>query len=152
MDWETAVIPILVKPYHEGNLECVAKAQNNSDIEPIVSYTHYLKVIGESLFYGFLVPVCAFMFVKARHNYKTKLKEHVFIKSKITFFLAWACYFYNCFIAFTVNCIWAKSFLKNLLIPVRLLPGLIQGRTKERVPRILHLHCDNLTHASALNI
>ncbi|XP_049426903.1 platelet endothelial cell adhesion molecule [Epinephelus fuscoguttatus] len=45
MDWETAVIPILVKPYHEGNLECVAKAQNNSDIEPIVSYTHYLKVI-----------------------------------------------------------------------------------------------------------
>ncbi|KAK1885745.1 Transmembrane channel-like protein 7 [Dissostichus eleginoides] len=30
---------------HEGNLECVAKAQNNSDIEPTVSYTQYLKVL-----------------------------------------------------------------------------------------------------------
>ncbi|KAM8879883.1 Fc receptor-like protein 5 isoform 1-T1 [Spinachia spinachia] len=43
LNGEVAIIPQVIKPYHEGNLECVAKAQNN--IEPTYSYTHYLKVI-----------------------------------------------------------------------------------------------------------
>ncbi|KAM7009416.1 Fc receptor-like protein 5 [Tautogolabrus adspersus] len=42
---ETAIFPIVIKHYHEGNLECVAKAQNNSKIEPTVSYTHHLRVV-----------------------------------------------------------------------------------------------------------
>ncbi|KAF3844026.1 hypothetical protein F7725_016074 [Dissostichus mawsoni] len=45
LNGEVANFPILVQPNHEGNLECVAKAQNNSDIEPTVSYTQYLKVL-----------------------------------------------------------------------------------------------------------
>lgn len=48
LDGEDASIPIIVRPYHEGNLECVAKAQNNPHIKPTVSNTHYLKVIGGS--------------------------------------------------------------------------------------------------------
>ncbi|KAM7393833.1 hypothetical protein PAMP_020673 [Pampus punctatissimus] len=38
-------ISVTIKPFHEGNLECVARAKNNSTIEQTVSYTHYLKVI-----------------------------------------------------------------------------------------------------------
>ncbi|XP_044202068.1 platelet endothelial cell adhesion molecule [Thunnus albacares] len=45
LDGQVGTIPLLIKPYHEGNLECVAKAQNNSDIEPTVSNKHYLRVI-----------------------------------------------------------------------------------------------------------
>ncbi|XP_033976531.1 Fc receptor-like protein 5 isoform X1 [Trematomus bernacchii] len=45
LNGEVANFPIVVQPNHEGNLECVAKAQNNSDIEPTVSYTQYLKVL-----------------------------------------------------------------------------------------------------------
>ncbi|KAK5899809.1 hypothetical protein CesoFtcFv8_009240 [Champsocephalus esox] len=45
LNGKVANFPIVVKPNHEGNLECVAKAQNNSDIEPTVSYTQYLKVL-----------------------------------------------------------------------------------------------------------
>ncbi|XP_077380647.1 platelet endothelial cell adhesion molecule isoform X6 [Festucalex cinctus] len=41
----TASFPLIVKTSHEGNLECVARAQNNSHVEPSVSYTHSLKVI-----------------------------------------------------------------------------------------------------------
>lgn len=33
----------------DGNLQCVARAQNNSNILPTVSKDHYLKVIGGSL-------------------------------------------------------------------------------------------------------
>ncbi|XP_076584669.1 Fc receptor-like protein 5 [Chaetodon auriga] len=42
---EVASFPLVIRPYHEGNLECVAKAQNNSNIEPTVSNIHYLQVI-----------------------------------------------------------------------------------------------------------
>lgn len=48
---EIANFPLVAQTSYEGNLECVAKAQNNSNIEPTVSYTHYLKVVGESLYY-----------------------------------------------------------------------------------------------------
>lgn len=51
LDGEDAVFLMVIKPKHEGNLECVAKGQNNSNIEPTVSYTHYLKVVGELLYY-----------------------------------------------------------------------------------------------------
>ncbi|XP_011610778.2 Fc receptor-like protein 3 [Takifugu rubripes] len=40
-----ASIPIFVRPKHEGNLECVAKAQGNPNIRPTVSNSHYLRVI-----------------------------------------------------------------------------------------------------------
>ncbi|XP_070836156.1 platelet endothelial cell adhesion molecule [Chaetodon trifascialis] len=42
---ENASFPLVIKAYHDGNLECVAKAQNNSNIEPTVSNIHHLKVI-----------------------------------------------------------------------------------------------------------
>ncbi|XP_029310269.1 hemicentin-2 isoform X2 [Cottoperca gobio] len=45
LDREVAVFPMVIKPSHEGNLTCVAKAQNNSNIEPTVSDTQYLKVV-----------------------------------------------------------------------------------------------------------
>lgn len=45
---EVAFFPMVIRPYHEGNLECVAKAQNNSNIEPTVSNILYLRVVGES--------------------------------------------------------------------------------------------------------
>ncbi|XP_034543163.1 uncharacterized protein LOC117815513 [Notolabrus celidotus] len=45
LDGEEANFPLMIKSRHEGNLECVAKAQNNSRIEPTVSHTHYLKVV-----------------------------------------------------------------------------------------------------------
>ncbi|XP_077426579.1 platelet endothelial cell adhesion molecule isoform X2 [Vanacampus margaritifer] len=40
-----ASFPLIVKASHDGNLECVARVQNNSHVEPSVSYTHNLKVI-----------------------------------------------------------------------------------------------------------
>ncbi|XP_030273400.1 Fc receptor-like protein 3 isoform X2 [Sparus aurata] len=40
-----ATLPLYVRHFHEGNLVCVASAQNNSLIEPTVSNIHYLKVI-----------------------------------------------------------------------------------------------------------
>ncbi|XP_045904417.1 platelet endothelial cell adhesion molecule [Micropterus dolomieu] len=40
-----ANFPLVIKQSLEGNLECVAKGQNNSNIEPTVSYTHYLRVV-----------------------------------------------------------------------------------------------------------
>lgn len=46
---QRGVFPILIKASHDGNLECVAKAQNNTSIEPTVSSHHRLRVIGESL-------------------------------------------------------------------------------------------------------
>ncbi|XP_041839871.1 platelet endothelial cell adhesion molecule isoform X2 [Melanotaenia boesemani] len=42
---EVAVIPKVIKPNHEGYLECVARVQNNSEIIPTVSNTYFLKVI-----------------------------------------------------------------------------------------------------------
>ncbi|XP_070775527.1 contactin-5 isoform X5 [Enoplosus armatus] len=45
MDGEVASFPMVIKSSHEGNLECVAKGQNNTNIEPTVSYMHYLKVV-----------------------------------------------------------------------------------------------------------
>ncbi|XP_054636451.1 Fc receptor-like protein 5 isoform X2 [Dunckerocampus dactyliophorus] len=42
---ETATFPIVITTLHEGNLECVARAQNNPHLEPTVSFPHYLKVI-----------------------------------------------------------------------------------------------------------
>ncbi|XP_023146164.2 Fc receptor-like protein 5 isoform X2 [Amphiprion ocellaris] len=45
LDGEVAVIPMIIKTSHEGYLECVASAQNNSEITPTVSHPHYLKVV-----------------------------------------------------------------------------------------------------------
>lgn len=50
LDGEIAAFPMVIKHYHDGNLECVAKAQNNSNIEPTVSDTHHLKVVGKCLY------------------------------------------------------------------------------------------------------
>ncbi|XP_037097329.1 uncharacterized protein si:dkey-93h22.7 isoform X2 [Syngnathus acus] len=44
-DGQAASFSIVIQTFHEGNLECVARAQNNSLVEPSVSYTHNLKVI-----------------------------------------------------------------------------------------------------------
>ncbi|XP_057700678.1 platelet endothelial cell adhesion molecule isoform X2 [Corythoichthys intestinalis] len=44
-DGEVATFPIVIKTYHQGNLECVGTVQNNSHVEPSVSYPHNLKVI-----------------------------------------------------------------------------------------------------------
>ncbi|KAM6942162.1 Fc receptor-like protein 5 [Lycodopsis pacificus] len=45
LNGEVGTMPMVITLYHEGSLECVAKAQNNSNIEPTVSYAHYLKVV-----------------------------------------------------------------------------------------------------------
>ncbi|XP_051939275.1 platelet endothelial cell adhesion molecule isoform X2 [Hippocampus zosterae] len=45
LDGQVASFPVVIRTFHEGNLECVARAQNNSHVEPSVSNTHYLKVV-----------------------------------------------------------------------------------------------------------
>uniref|UniRef100_A0A672Y334 Si:dkey-93h22.7 n=1 Tax=Sphaeramia orbicularis TaxID=375764 RepID=A0A672Y334_9TELE len=45
LDGEPGVFPIIIKHHHEGNLECVASAQNNTLIKPTTSNPHHLKVI-----------------------------------------------------------------------------------------------------------
>lgn len=53
---EVASFPKVIKPYHEGNLECEAKVQNNKNIEPTLSNVHYLRVVGGSLYFqGYLI-------------------------------------------------------------------------------------------------
>ncbi|XP_055017094.1 Fc receptor-like protein 5 isoform X2 [Boleophthalmus pectinirostris] len=42
---ERGVIPISIKTFHDGNLVCVASAQNNTSIEPTVSHSQHLRVI-----------------------------------------------------------------------------------------------------------
>ncbi|XP_062289417.1 Fc receptor-like protein 5 [Scomber scombrus] len=42
---EVSNFPLVVQLSYEGYLECVASAQNNSNIEPTVSNKHHLKVI-----------------------------------------------------------------------------------------------------------
>lgn len=42
---ERGVFPIVIKMSHDGNLECVARAQNNTSVEPTVSSLHRLRVI-----------------------------------------------------------------------------------------------------------
>lgn len=46
---EPAVFPKVIGLNYEGILQCVARVQNNSDVQPTVSKDHYLKVIGGSL-------------------------------------------------------------------------------------------------------
>uniref|UniRef100_A0A8C6TBU0 Si:dkey-93h22.7 n=1 Tax=Neogobius melanostomus TaxID=47308 RepID=A0A8C6TBU0_9GOBI len=45
LDGARGVFPILFKTFHDGNLECVASAQNNTSVEPSVSSVHRLRVI-----------------------------------------------------------------------------------------------------------
>ncbi|XP_070710795.1 Fc receptor-like protein 5 isoform X2 [Pempheris klunzingeri] len=45
LDDEVGSFPLVIRSHHNGNLECVAKVQNNSNIEPTVSNTHYLRVV-----------------------------------------------------------------------------------------------------------
>ncbi|XP_068176906.1 platelet endothelial cell adhesion molecule [Antennarius striatus] len=45
LDGEVAVFPTVIQPHHKGNLECVAKAQNNSNMQPTVSKVLHLKVV-----------------------------------------------------------------------------------------------------------
>uniref|UniRef100_A0A665UYJ7 Si:dkey-93h22.7 n=1 Tax=Echeneis naucrates TaxID=173247 RepID=A0A665UYJ7_ECHNA len=45
MHGEPGIIPFVIKPSHEGDLECVARPQNVSTIEPTVSSTHNLRVV-----------------------------------------------------------------------------------------------------------
>ncbi|KAM6939545.1 Fc receptor-like protein 5, partial [Xenentodon cancila] len=42
---EVAVFPKVIKPFLEGELVCVASVQNNSQVNPTVSETHFFKVI-----------------------------------------------------------------------------------------------------------
>lgn len=49
LDGEAGEFPQIIKLADDGNLQCVATAQNNSNIQPTVSKDHYLKVIGGSL-------------------------------------------------------------------------------------------------------
>lgn len=49
LDGEVASFLLVIKPSHEGSLQCVAKAQNNTNIEPMVSSIHYLRVLGKSI-------------------------------------------------------------------------------------------------------
>lgn len=46
---EVVVFPKIIRLADDGNLQCVARVQNNSNIQPTVSKDHYLKVIGGSL-------------------------------------------------------------------------------------------------------
>ncbi|KAK9539762.1 hypothetical protein VZT92_002263 [Zoarces viviparus] len=45
LNGEVVTMPMIITPYHEGSLECVAEALHNYNIEPTVSYPHYLKVV-----------------------------------------------------------------------------------------------------------
>uniref|UniRef100_UPI003AACD335 Fc receptor-like protein 3 n=1 Tax=Centroberyx gerrardi TaxID=166262 RepID=UPI003AACD335 len=45
MNGEIAEFPLVVRSSHDGYLECVARAQNNTLIQPTVSDRHYLKVV-----------------------------------------------------------------------------------------------------------
>ncbi|XP_040001400.1 Fc receptor-like protein 5 [Xiphias gladius] len=45
LNGEAAAFLLILTLSHEGNLECMARAQKNSNIEPTVSSTHYLKVV-----------------------------------------------------------------------------------------------------------
>ncbi|XP_075895571.1 Fc receptor-like protein 5 [Nelusetta ayraudi] len=44
---DAAEFPRIIKLADDGNLQCMATAQNNSNIQPTVSKDHYLKVIEE---------------------------------------------------------------------------------------------------------
>ncbi|XP_023277789.1 Fc receptor-like protein 5 [Seriola lalandi dorsalis] len=44
LDGEPGTFTVIIKPSHEGNLQCVARPQNRSNIEPTVSNTLYLSV------------------------------------------------------------------------------------------------------------
>ncbi|XP_034467693.1 platelet endothelial cell adhesion molecule isoform X2 [Hippoglossus hippoglossus] len=44
---EAGTFTLLIKLSHEGNLECLARAQNNSHTMPTVSRTHHLRVVGQ---------------------------------------------------------------------------------------------------------
>lgn len=46
---EVVVFPKIIRLADDGILQCVARVQNNSNIQPTVSKDHYLKVIGGSL-------------------------------------------------------------------------------------------------------
>ncbi|XP_022611170.1 titin-like isoform X2 [Seriola dumerili] len=49
LEGEPGTFLIIIKLFHEGNLECVARPQNRSNIEPTISNTLYLRVIAERL-------------------------------------------------------------------------------------------------------
>ncbi|XP_024917853.1 Fc receptor-like protein 5 [Cynoglossus semilaevis] len=42
---EPGIFILIIKPSHEGNLQCEARVQNRSNINPTFSKSHYLKVI-----------------------------------------------------------------------------------------------------------
>lgn len=42
---EAGAFNLVIRPSHDGSLECVARAQNNSNIQPTASISHYLKVV-----------------------------------------------------------------------------------------------------------
>nr|XP_046261661.1 Fc receptor-like protein 3 isoform X2 [Scatophagus argus] len=45
LDGEIAAFPMIIKLHYEGNLECVARLRNNSNVEPTVSNIHHLRVV-----------------------------------------------------------------------------------------------------------
>ncbi|XP_071381267.1 Fc receptor-like protein 3 isoform X2 [Centroberyx affinis] len=45
MNGTIAEFPMIARSYHEGYLECEARVQNNSLIQPTISDRHYLKVV-----------------------------------------------------------------------------------------------------------
>lgn len=45
---EMGIFPQVIKTEHEGYFECVASAQNNTEINETVSEAHFLRVIGKS--------------------------------------------------------------------------------------------------------
>lgn len=45
LNGERGVFPIWIKTFHDGNLECVARAQNNTSVQPTVSSILRLRVI-----------------------------------------------------------------------------------------------------------
>ncbi|XP_071359841.1 Fc receptor-like protein 5 [Trachinotus anak] len=45
LDENTGKFSLFTQHHHEGYLECLAKPQNSSTIEPTVSNTHYLRVV-----------------------------------------------------------------------------------------------------------
>ncbi|CAL9700659.1 unnamed protein product [Knipowitschia caucasica] len=45
LNGEKGVFPVVIKTFHDGNLECVARAQNNTSIQPTTSFHHHLRVV-----------------------------------------------------------------------------------------------------------
>lgn len=81
--------PLVTRTSYEGELMCVAKSQNYTDIEPTFSKRHYLKVIGESLHLHLLHKYVY------RHVFIVFIIKHLYLSQSmetVIFFFATLCW------------------------------------------------------------